>query len=43
MPLDTTLEPRQKGLIGEVDEDRWFWGILGAVALWKLVAGACLG
>lgn len=28
---------------GVIDRDRWFWGILAAVTLWKLLVGAGLG
>jgi hypothetical protein len=43
MPHDSTTIPEDPGPAGMIDRDRWFWGILGAATLWKLLVGAGLG
>jgi hypothetical protein len=43
MALETSTDYKQAGFAGLMDRDRWFWGILSAVTLWKLLIGAGLG
>jgi 4-amino-4-deoxy-L-arabinose transferase-like glycosyltransferase len=43
MAHDSNSAPGDPGLLGAIGRDRFFWGILGAATLWKLLVGAELG
>jgi len=43
MAHDSNPSPGNHGPAGMIDRDRWFWGILVATILWKLLVGASLG